>query len=294
MRIGVVGNCMAPGIGIALRQILPDAEIFAFEAREVLRAEKLVPAAATLARCDAVFTHHLPDDYGPLAISALKDRHRGLHRLPTNTFTGFHPDCIYLSHEGKQYGSPLGAYHSAIAAAAYSLTLDASATLRLFNAEVFRQLGYLDEFGKARSFLAHEFQQCGIDLGDDIWRWMERGAFMHTVNHPKGVMVAGIAKLLAVRLGLISAHAPIPDLAYDALSVNAIWPVYPGIAEVVGVSGSYLFKRQGGPDLVGGAGVFHSLPEFVALSFEMYARWPASVFTAPAVARVASVVRRLI
>ena len=294
MRIGLIGNCMAAGTGMALRQLNNEAEIFAFEAREVLRAKTVDETSQILSSCDAVFAHPLSEEYGPLGLDALTKTHVSAYRFPTGAFTGFHPDCIYISHERKHYASPLGPYNSAIAAAAFSLGLSVQTAVRLFNGDIFRRLGYFDEFVKACTFLEREFSLCGLKVNDVLPEWMARGSFMHTINHPKGIFVAGVGKLMATKLGLVANEAMSPELAMDVLSINAIWPVYPEIADAIGVrGGSYLFKRAGGPDLVQGLGVFMDLHLFVERSFALYAGYELAVFSVPSVTRIKTVLQSM-
>jgi hypothetical protein len=289
MRIGVVGLCQAPGVGMALQQLLEDHEVFSIEAIAARRENNAKQAADTLLGCELIFTHDLAEEFGPLGTAALHQRHRNIHSIPLVTFTGFHPDCIYIFDGHKVLRSPMEDYHSAIIAAAYTLGADVEATLRQFNAEVFSRLGYFDEFAKARAFLAKVMTSVGLQLETEWPYWVSRAPFMHTINHPKGFVLSSIAKLLAVKAELHQGGAATVEPVQDLLSLAPVWPWYPELA--VGRQGSYLFKKPGHPDLVTGRGVFMRLRELVERSFAAYGEFPARVFSAAALERVRQVLQ---
>jgi hypothetical protein len=151
MRIAVFGICQAHGFAHALAHMLPEAEVQSFEAAIVRNQGQIATVADLLAGFDVVFTQRFTaGEMEQLATPALRARCRRLALLPRITFPGYHPDMIYLAHEGRQYASPVRAYHSAIAAAGFALGLDEAATLGLFNRFVYGRLGYFEEFARAR------------------------------------------------------------------------------------------------------------------------------------------------
>ena len=294
MRIGVVGSCQAPGIGIGLQQLLPDHQVIAIEGAAARRENYLEQAAAALHDCPIVFSHHLADDFGPLSTDVLRHSHDNFHMVPNIAFTGFHPDCIYLNDGRRVYQSPMQDYHSAIAAAAFALGADAGTAVRLFNDNVYRKLGYFEEFTKARAFLGQTIAEAALNVSMEWPQWMTRAPFMHSINHPKGFVLASIAKLMAVKTKLMWYTPSFLDPVYDALSIDPVWPVYPELGAALKVQGSYLFKRNGGPDFATGRGVFITLQEFVAESYAAYASYPAEAFTVPEVERVRRVLREVL
>lgn len=294
MRIGVVGSCQAPGIGIGLQQLLPDDQVIAIEGAAARRENYLAQAAALLQDCPIVFSHHLAEDFGPLSTDALRHSHANFHMVPNVAFTGFHPDCIYINDGRRVYQSPMQDYHSAIAAAAFALGADARAALRLFNEDVYRRLGYFEEFAKARAFLGKTMTEAGYNISMEWSQWMARAPFMHSINHPKGFVLASIAKLMAVKAVLIGYTQSFLDPAYDPLSLSPVWPLYPELAAARNLPGSRLFKLNGGPDFATGQGVFITLPEFVAGSYEAYATYPAEAFAVTAVEQVRCVLQEFL
>jgi len=242
-------------------------------------AERILP------ECDIVFSHYLHDDHGSLGTDYLRTKVKGLILVPPVIFSGFHPDCIDLIRDGVIHSSPLGSYHSAIVAAAYSLDLPVDRVANLFNKLVYARLGYYDEFAKARVYLDRSLRSFGIDIAEEWATWVKSGIFMHGYNHPRPQVLASLAKLLAVQTGLVPAGTPTPDLGFDFLSLFSTWPVYPEIADALGVKGSYVFKKNGTPDLVRGGHTLLSLREFIQGSYEMYADIPIEVFDLPIVAK---------
>ena len=79
---------------------------------------------------------------------------------------------------------------------------------------------------------------------DDFWlRVKRRGAFMHTCNHPRSDALALLAKAVAVRLGSGPAiwDESIEGYLDDRLA-RIVSPIYPPVAEVLAVPGSYRWR----------------------------------------------------
>ncbi|KAK0349923.1 hypothetical protein LTR94_031109, partial [Friedmanniomyces endolithicus] len=66
--------------------------------------------------------------------------------------------------------------------------------------------------------------------------------FMHTLNHPHIAAIAQLARGVARRLGAeeTDLRQPLENIVPDALSLGPIWPVYPGVAESLGLQPSWL------------------------------------------------------
>ena len=286
-RIGVVGSCQVIGVADALFHLLEGYEISSFFLGEFHKTE-IPQIGGDLAGCDIVIAQDINGDrYGPLATKNLRKEIKNLIVFPVLAFTGLHPDCAHLLMGRDIYCSPLDAYHSAIVAASYSLELSIDRTARLFNKLVFKRLGYLDEFAKARAFLQKTMNDYGLDIAGEWPGWMASGAFMHTFNHPKPAVLASVAKLIAVKAGLIPAQTPTPDLSYDYLSAASItFPVYPELVEPLGIKGDYVFRKRGLPDLTTGDRKLLSLRDFIQGSYDCYADVPLEAFNAPQISKV--------
>ncbi|MCO6419624.1 hypothetical protein JYK14_26160 [Siccirubricoccus sp. KC 17139] len=279
MRIAVLGGCQAHGVAHGLLALLPEAEVDSFEAVAVSRHGKEAEAAAALASYDVLFTQDLDPGFGPLGTAALQAAHPRLYRFPLIAFGGYQPDLVYLMADGQAQASPVGAYHSAIIAGAYSLGVPEADVAQLFNRLVYQRLGYFEAFGKARALLLQWAQDAyGMDLAPAFDRWHARGCFMHTINHPKIVALAGMAHLLAVTTGLVPANTPVPVVEFDHLANDTIWPVYPELAEALGIPGSLLFKRINRGVEPGPNSQLIPLPRLIRESYAMYPHVPKELF----------------
>lgn len=286
MRVAVLGNCQAHGYAHALAHLLPEAEVEAFEAA-VIRNHKRVPAAVELLRgFDVVFSQDFGPEFGPLQTEALAAGGPKLHRLPAIAFRGYHPDMAYLTVGGQVQGSPLGAYHSAIIAAAFSLGVAEADVPTLFNRLVYRRLGYMAAFAQARTLLLDLLAGYGLDMAAEFEAWHARGPFMHTMNHPCGFVLADVARAAAIRAGLLPADAPHVAPPHDQLAGDTIWPVYPEIAEALGVPGGMIFKRITRPVVPLGNSVYIPLPRLIRESYRMYRAMPGAGFQEGAVGKV--------
>jgi hypothetical protein len=153
---------------------------------------------------------------------------------------------------------------------------------------------------RARDFLLRAGAECRLDLTAALEGWHRRGPFMHTINHPRIIACAGIAHLAAARLGLVDPAGPPPELPFDPLAADTIWPVYPEIAEELDVpgsllfTGSLLFKRITRPIEPLGNRTWLPLPDFIRESFAMYRAYPADAFSGGEVARARDVLATLL
>lgn len=283
-RIGVIGLCQAWGIGNGLFHLLEDAEVFSYTVADLTDSDRFAEAEKTLAQCDVVFAHYLPDDYGSLSTEFLKKNTPNFIAIPTVIFTGFHPDCFSFNQEET---TSFPGYHSAIIAASYSIGLLPDQVLPLFNKLVFKKLGYYDEYFKSRLYLAHVMASHGLDITEEWSDWVASGIFMHTINHPKPQVMASLAKLLAIKAGLVVKGTPTPDVNIDFLGSNQTWPVYPEIAEAFGAKGSYVFSKVK-MNFWGGSHSLLSLRDFIDVSYERYASAPVELFEVDAIAKVRS------
>lgn len=274
-RIAVVGNCQARGVVRSLGILLPDARVTLFPASLPGKARR------GLRGYDHVFAQPLagqaPDAGGRDAPLGLP----GARPFPAIVFSAFHPDMIYVGDLGAKaesalVPSPLHSYHSAIVLFGYLRGLSAERIAGLFREDTFAFLGYLDTWPLAVDDLAASSKAVGFDLSAEIPRWSRRGAFMHTINHPKLFVLADIAARLAREAGLAPATLSVEAYLTDDLLNDAIWPIYPPVADAYGLHGSYLFKRR---STAGAVPSLLDLDGFVAESLAIYRTMPAGRLT---------------
>ncbi len=269
-RIAIVGNCQARSVGYAAGLLLPDAavDVFMFSPGCLTSIRGL---AATLKTYDFVFCSEFgkgifrDGDY-----RTLQDRVETILKFPEIVFSGFHPDIVCTDQapgEWRAVEGPMGPYHSAIVMFSYLAGLSPEEAEALFDAEVFRRLGYFDLWAPAQALFLERAREAETDLAQEFLRWTRRGCFMHTINHPKAYVLFDLAKAMLARIGLSGADINFEDFSIDPLASDYIWPVYEPIAESLGIKGSFLFRARTGrrrhaPGL--------SLRQFIRGAYERY------------------------
>lgn len=184
--------------------------------------------------------------------------------LPMLSCRAFHPDLVYLLHDGHPVTGPTGDYHSAIAYACFLKGLSVADTLRRFTGSFFERCGYMALWLPERDRLVAELASFGLDIAQPIRTWGRQGAFMHSINHPRINVLYDIASELLRSQGR-TPFAP-GIIPHDNLSTGACFAVYPEIGEALGVPGSYTFKGVVNYRAI-------DLTAFVAGCFESYHRF---------------------
>jgi len=187
--------------------------------------------------------------------------------VPCFNFTGYHPDCCYVSAAGERIQDGLiGPYHSMIALAGYKEQIGPEATARFFNDRLFEQAGYYRQWLAQRDRMIARFAEYGWDISG-VFRKAGRGrSFMHTVDHPDIVLFIELAKVILRRLERPcreDASLPIDTLA------EVSWPVYPEVGERLGIAGSYRFRPAHRYDAL-------DLAEYLEEAFGSFGRWDRS------------------
>jgi hypothetical protein len=230
MRVTVIGNCQAAGLASCLGLLAPQLEL------RILRPSAALDVEGLLQDCDWLALQTGQEVPAPLA-----ERARAWPRL---TFAGLHPDAVYAHRAGRVLPSGIGEYHSALALLAWRAGLTASQARRLFRAEVYDRLGYFGIWGASRAALLAEGEACGLPIAEMFEGWCGLGRFMHVPNHPALPVIADVARALLPRLGVTAQPVQPERFVPDALARSLVLPVYPEIAERLGLAGDYLFKLQ--------------------------------------------------
>lgn len=282
-RVLVIGNCQAPSVAQLISHIVQDvsAEGFALNLGEPAKHE----LAERVAEFDVVFAQpHEHAKAGPLAFSELQRRHSCVVAYPQIIFSGFHPDFIGGG-ESKQVRSAALSYHSLIVAAAYANRVPVGEVGKLFTPFTFARLGYYKEYQSGKAYLLSKAKELDYDLADDFQQWEAGGAFMHTPNHPAIHVLARVASKAASRAGLRVSEA-LADGVEDRLGRLVRLPVYPALAKRLNVSANASFRLRE-PH---GTRVF-DLPEYISVTYDMYASAPPSFFEQRSIQRVAAALR---
>lgn len=264
----VIASCQGHLLCKALRLLAPGLQVEHVHTGTLQSPDGVEALAGRLAEFDSVFTVPLGDErFGAVGYPVIRERHPCVEMFPTISFQGYHPDCVYVGN-GK-VKSPIGGYHSALVLLGYLEGLRAKETCSLFNRDVYRSAGYFDEYQASRGALLHRLGVMSEPMQGVLARWERRGAFMHTINHPRLFVLVDLARALLRAVG--APLAPIdPELhLVDNFPDGEVWPVYPEIASRFGIAGELYFKRDK-KLIAAGRSTVVDLETFVDESFEIY------------------------
>jgi hypothetical protein len=154
----------------------------------------------------------------------------------------------------------------------------------LFNAYFFHKNGFFERYDRDLRFLLKLGEEAGYDLKSSHLAWRKRGVFMHAHNHPKIFVLYTIAELALAKAGLRrDSNATPPDQVEDQLADGPQWPVYPLLANGLGLpSGEYRFASKASAN---GTRRCLSLSDFLSESYEIYAGLSGTVAPPTAVER---------
>jgi GSCFA family/Polysaccharide biosynthesis enzyme WcbI len=255
MKIVVEGNCQA----------IPLAECLAVM-QPAIRVERVAigtPLDPLLEDGDVIFQQrNRRSAWRPEAA------HRQGFLYPRIWFNAFHPDLVLVPGPRGSVLPPMGDYHSSLVLFAWHRGMSASRAAALFCEPVFERLGFFDCWDTAKRTLFEEARIAGMPLDEMFGRWERSGAFMHTSNHPVLGVVADLARAL-MRLARLDALVLTPEYYLnDSMLEKGVWPIYPELAQRLGLRGAYAFKPTRDPTA---AVMLLDLEEFIARSFEAYA-----------------------
>lgn len=254
MKMLVVSNCAAIPYERIFSCLLPKAEVSS------LHVSKLAVDPLDLKLYDVILVHSSQVQ----KVSAGAAEGAQIIEIPHFHFSGYHPDMTYAvlsSDAHAQIQTPVGAYHSMLALAAFRSGMDVETALTLYRGETYDALGYFDEYEESKASLIETYSNASLDLSHLFRQWSRRGCFMHTFNHPRHYCFEDIAKLICNKR--FGGHIDWPYELQDVLAQDMIFPCYPELAERRGTTGSYTFKVVAKYQLM-------SLEEFVAASFDVY------------------------
>lgn len=229
-KIIVLGNCQVGGLAAAMQRI--------YWADEV----RAVPLNAGKTDRGPAFFRQIGDADLVFGSAALRAQLAERNALPARFFTvpavnfgAFHPDLIRAStHSGNRKG-----YHSAIAVWAFNRGLDPAAARKLFTYDTFEALGYFSRWDLSTEQLRARFDEAQIEFDRFFLAVKRLGTFMHTLNHPYAVVLAYLAKTLAIAAGHDGSIWTRDLQVMDALGRQESWGVYPDVARELAVPGSY-------------------------------------------------------
>lgn len=285
-RAVVFGNCQANGIGRLLQAMTGDVESQVFETTPKmlgrLRSGDLDIGQA-LRRADIVFVQAIGEVMELVHSRHPREAHK-LRQIPPLSYSGFHPDIVYITDAGSHLGGPMGEYHSSIVFWAWRQGLRREQAAALFRPEVYEHLDFAAHRQAGYQALVELGRQTDLPMAPLIDRWHRRGCWMHTVNHPKLWALADVVAAALRREGidpLVSAA----DSVDDPLSRWPVWPLYPGLPGTAsgGHAGDFVFKLDHGDAPRRQPVLTLDLPGYVDAAYAHYDRLDRSRLACPRV-----------
>lgn len=271
MSVVGIGNCQVDGIVKCAADALGMTSVYvhpraAREDREGFRALIAEASIAFASRgSQQVELKAIANEIGRADLPVLA--------VPRVYFSGFHPDVAYPNTAAAELkGLPMGNAHSAILLAAFRDNLSVQETLSLYRGEVYEALGYFDAYDFSIEALIDECSQCGFDVAPMLPAWLEGGAFVYVPLHPRIEVLDDIARALLRSAGRKELGPP--TAVDDELSRNLIWPIYPEIADRIGIAGDYIFRPKNSKAVTRAELAPMDLAAFVERSFAVYRRTP--------------------
>ncbi len=273
VRVAIIGNnCQVGPIYKAVEFLAPRINLDLFSLSQLRKDFKNVgKLAEKLRNFDFVFSPNFEDNAEPSWSSAeFVKLLPNVVFFPMIVFHAFHPDIVYVRYtswrsKGEFLPSPVGEYHSSIILFGYLQGFTQEQTMGLFSEAFLRRVGFLDAWQPAAKALLSAAERAQLPLDQELIHWSRQGCFMYSINHPRLFVLADVARAMLRRAELPLRDADPSLFVADELMNSAIWPVYPPIAESLGLAGSYCFKKQG-------ASTYYDLDELISGSYEIYAR----------------------
>lgn len=239
----ILGNCQARGLANAL-SLLHEELIFSSESPPT-DLDSLAEKLKDIANSQSVLflTNALRQTITSNELLHEFDRPENIY-IPTIFFTAFHPDIQYAYADGSLVKNGFGAdWNSRLLLWAYLNDVSQSSARDLFNEKVYRAIGYFDKWSKSSDALQLEFKACDFEYSQWIKTVQRSGVFMYGVNHPTQLGITQLAIQISEKVfpnSRIRSKLAL-DYSDDFLS-NVRWPIYPEIAERMGVEGSYFWR----------------------------------------------------
>lgn len=263
MRLSIIANCQKDSLATCITALNHGFEIDTYMIHEIMadagRLRSILEDSAF------VFAHV------PLRGMVPLDLAHKVTYFPNIAFSAYHPDLTFArarkpGGELETVFGPLYVYNSALAVFGYREGIPLGEMVDLYNADTYAKLGYFDQWHDSRRQLLSEGDACQMPLGGLFETWSRGRAFMYSSNHPTLNVMEDIARELLQRVGMFyfpeSKHEYLPD----PLKVQPIWPIYPEIAERLGLRGSTVFKINDPHGTL-------ELRDFVRSSYEAFANY---------------------
>ncbi|SDC07024.1 GSCFA family protein [Sphingomonas sp. YR710] len=244
MKIAVLANCQGETIAACARNMIPGLHVDFINEMDVWNGTH--PASQIVADYDLIFSQKFFRGHAPAGSESK------ICYFPVIAFNGYHPDMTYLracpkgKSEVEAISGPMFTYHSAIAIYSYLRGKSVEDALEMFTPQVFSRLGYYDVWAAAKADLLAEGVAVGMPLTAAFEAWTATGSFMYSFNHPKLNVLADLTRKIFEQVGLEVVSWNAEESLQDPMKNMPVWPVYPSLAERVGMRGDYAFKLPHG------------------------------------------------
>lgn len=115
-------------------------------------------------------------------------------KIPHVHTKAFHPDIIEFSVAKKRIPSRMETSHSRLIIYGFLRDYSAEQTAALFNVDVYRALGYTDEWPRALAWARQQSEQTGWDVVNLYEKWKKVGCFVYTPCMAKSYPGIGVEK----------------------------------------------------------------------------------------------------
>ena len=165
-------------------------------------------------------------------------------KIPNIFFDAFHPDLTYATDiKSKEFFYPH--YNSQIVIWCYNNRINLSDTERLFNHNVYRQLGYDNFWSQSvsnfkKSFITCEFSE--EDFNNFFLKIKKFNDFMYSINHPKNELLFEFAKLIAIKIDKDFDLTKKFNFFEHPCLEGKSWAFYPDLANAYGLKGNYFWR----------------------------------------------------
>lgn len=290
LRILFIGSCQVAGMGATANKLLPNAKI---DSQHIFATIQPEDASEYVKNFDIVVTQIAEDDerMPHIRASVLNSPALKAVYLPTFVFTGLHPDMTYIMEDHKIIPGAHSDVHSTIAAACFLLGMDGTRAAKLFNKYVFSELGYLEQYQISHRFMIETFESAGYDAYGLVERVLaDSNSFMHTMNHPAISIISELTTQALKRAGVISSDVAAPADVPDSLFNSFVAPVFPPIAQMIGINGSATYLKPNHPS----ESREIELDEYIDLSYRIYKNIDRNVIAQNSILNAANTIKSII
>ena len=243
-RLALVGNCQMHPIYLALRQVLPELEIYFCPSVHLATASDVAELHAVLPETDFLVMHRIQPGYrdgigldGVTLQQLLRPQARRLV-LPNLHYEGHHPWIGYVHDpEGRlaqlEASSPLGPYHDFLAMAAARRGLSAQDLLTRNLPE--ECAGQIREHHQNS---LEQLRQREVDCAVEISSWIDdhhrQLPIVHTINHPTHAALWELLLRVLASLSLKAEMDPTSVKVEEHLGELSI-PILPWVRKALGL-----------------------------------------------------------